>query len=486
MNNFRLLNVVNPQFVYCNDCGQEKNNHKYMVVIPAFVGYDKNVACSIYVTINEKLLDLSDNNGLERLIRECNDDITVLLRGYDDFILGEDYFISLSLYDYIKTEPDDDDSSYDPGYDDSSDDSSDIGSSDDSSHDEYEIWEEWLHNYKGIIIFHGPDINRLMNIHRYNIRRISEIMRLEKREEVRRKKVLIMSRPDLSAYITDEQIDEIDQENERLYVMNDYVIYNNDLTFDQDKESYEYLFNINIKDMRNLEWFYHMNNLIDHDFTREELCNIAKTFFTIINDNAVVQNPETIKNQIYDAVVKYYANGGWDNATVMLNLLLNSSVPTTLTQMKINCGCNDPAQGNDALSTISNCVELYKSAITEWLKKMLSDDEFYKDWFFTILTNMCPYPNELMIDTLIRLLQEYVNLNLGDPTKFNPYKKYDIFNHINCCADNSGNDTYKTIILNYITVLEAVKNNEIDANKNMIKIYGEQFAEILPLLGCNC
>ena len=49
MNNYRLLNIINPQFIYSIDCGQDKNNNKYMVVIPALVGYDKNVACSLYL-----------------------------------------------------------------------------------------------------------------------------------------------------------------------------------------------------------------------------------------------------------------------------------------------------------------------------------------------------------------------------------------------------------------------------------------------------
>ena len=44
--------------------------------------------------------------------------------------------------------------------------------------------------------------------------------------------------------------------------------------------------------------------------------------------------------------------------------------------------------------------------------------------------------------------------------------------------------TYKNIILHYIEVLKAVKNNDIDANKNMIRIYGEEFAGILPYLTC--
>ena len=55
---------------------------------------------------------------------------------------------------------------------------------------------------------------------------------------------------------------------------------------------------------------------------------------------------------------------------------------------------------------------------------------------------------------------------------------------MNCCSDCSGDDTYKNMILHYIEVLKAVKNNDIDANKNMIRIYGEEFAGILPYLTC--
>ena len=88
-----------------------------------------------------------------------------------------------------------------------------------------------------------------------------------------------------------------------------------------------------------------------------------------------------------------------------------------------------------------------------------------------------------MIDSLIDLLTEYVDSNLGGG-QFNPNRGYDIFNHMNCCSDCSGDDTYKNIILHYIEVLKAVKNNDIDANKNMIRIYGEEFAGILPYLTC--
>ena len=99
MNNYRLLNIINPQFIYNIDCGQEENNNKYMVVIPAIVGYDKNVACSIYLTISEKLLDESLNMKLEKLINDMKYDITILFKGYDDFVPGVDYYLSESLYD---------------------------------------------------------------------------------------------------------------------------------------------------------------------------------------------------------------------------------------------------------------------------------------------------------------------------------------------------------------------------------------------------
>ena len=483
MNNYRLLNIVNPQFVYNLNCGQDKNNGKYMVVIPALVGYDKNVACSIYLTISEKLLDSSTNEKLEKLINEMQDDLSVLLRGYEDFVPGIDYFLSESLYEYVKTEPDED--------------SSDIGPEpgpdpepepdpDDPGDDLY------CFDMTGIVILHGKDVNRLININRYNINRVSQILALEEREKRNRKRVLRMSQSyDLwDNELSDDEIDEIDDDLYSTIVMNDYVLYDTDLNFMQDTESYKYLYDINNKDMRNLEWFYHMNNLENYEFSSAELCNIPKTFFTIIKDNAMVQNPETIKNQIYDKIVKYYANGGWDDASINLNLLFNSVVSTTLPTTRINCGCNDTVKDGginaDGIS-VNSCIDLYNNAILEWLKNMLGDDEFYKDWFFTIITGACPEPNSSMIDALIKLLQEYVDNNLGggpNGNKFNPNKRYNVFDHMKCCDRGTHNNEYYDIIINYIKVLNAVKNNEIDENRNMIKIYGEQFAQILPYLTC--
>lgn len=498
MNNYRLLNIINPQFVYDIDCGIEKNNKKFMVIIPGFVGYDRNVACSIYLTISEKLLDESTNDGLERLINDMQEDLSILLRGYDDFVPGVDYFLSESLYDYVKTECDYESSSDSSSIDDSSDDPVEPDDSDSSDDDTY------CYDLSGIVILHGKDVNRIININRYNIKRVSEILDLERKEIANRRKVLIMAKSfELSddnvgnlidinddGIIDDSELDIIDDELFTRLVMKDYVLYDTSLNFTQDTDSYRYLYDMNNKDMRNLEWFYNMNNYQEYEFSREELCNIPKTFFTIINDNAIVQNPETVKNQIYDKIVKYYANGGWDDASINLNLILNSSVPTTLTSTKLNCGCadnnNGDGLGDGTMNGLTSCLDLYKNAILEWLKKMLGDDEFYKDWFFTIVTGACPEPNATMIDPLINLLTEYVENNLGGPNgnRFNPNRRYDIYDHMNCCDRSINDNEYYNIILHYIEVLKAVKNNEIDENRNMIKIYGEEFAGILPYLTC--
>ena len=471
MNNYRLLNIINPQFIYSIDCGQDKNNNKYMVVIPALVGYDKNVACSLYLTISEKLLDESSNMKLEQLINDMQEDITILFRGYDDFVPGVDYYLSESLYDYVLTYiPDEPDEPVIPPE-----------PEPDTPED-----KPYVFDWDGIIILHGKDVNRLMNINKYNVKRVSEIIALEEAEKKNRRKVLLMTKPDISAYLNDEVIDEIDDDLSSRIVMKDYVVYDLELNFSQNTDAYKYLYDINNKDMRNLEWFYHMNNLKDYEYSREELCNIPKTFFTIINDNAMVQNSETVKNQIYDKIVKYYANGGWDDASININLILNSTIPTTLSSTKLNCGCNGRngnGLGDETANGLTSCGDLYKNAINEWLKKMLADDEFYKDWFFTIVGGMCPSPNVEMIDSLVDLLTEYIDSNLGSG-RFNPNRGYDIFNHMNCCNDCSSDDTYKNIILHYIEVLKAVKNNDIDANKNMIRIYGEEFAGILPYLTC--
>lgn len=475
MNNFEFLNIINPQYVWCINCGIERNDASYMVVIPGLFGYQNGAGMNIYLTISDKLLEDSNNNGLIRLLTDVQLDPNILLSGYDDYVPGEDYFISESLYEYLINQRPVDNSS--------------DSVSDDSS-DDIEIKPRHQcycgDNSTGIVILYGRDGIRNLNVNRINFVRIREILEEEGYyDKLNTTMGKIMHSQDLSEYLKENDIDvekdDVDIIVRQRIVMYDYVLYNEHLEMYQNKDAYKWLFNINTKDMRNLEWFYKYNNMITTEFSSDDLCNLIRTFHKIILDNAFCQDPTSLNNQIYDKVIRFFANGRYDDTLIGLNLLLNSVTTTDPTSYRINCGCQS-GNGNDNSTDLTNCTDLYIASMYEWLKKMLSDPDFYKDWFFIILSNMCPQHNTELIDVLIRLLTEYANDVIGD--NFNPNTNYNIWNHSNCCGNNSTDNTYRNTILNYIEVLECVKNNDIDNNINKIRIYGEQFAEILPNLTC--
>lgn len=561
MNNFNFLNIVNPQISYAIDSGIKDCDNKYMVCIPAVLGYNENMACSLFLAINEKLMPKSSNDALERLYNDMLRNPGVLLDGYDDFVLGEDYFLSESLYDwlmYTYPEPDDDDvisASVRPTT------ISFLNKKPDVVYEEKititntgdvtivpNINTDELHEYftiknnvyiqaghgndiivrynpksggvhnctfsievngeittiniiasaidefnefhwpTGYTIVHGIDVNMLLNLNKYNKYIIGEIL-TEKylsdlRSDYNKYKCPRDLRPPLVRPEIEEDSSSDSSEDDILpFVMNDYIIFNPDLTFKQDLDCYKRLFDINIKDMRNLEWFYLKNRFVMSDtFTEDEICNIPNSFFKIIYEYGTVQNPETLKNQIYDLVSKYFMNGQTDALYRGLNLLLSSTVPNQ-NNNKLNCGCaSDGLYGNLNEDSLISCADLYKTSMLEWLKNMLSDSDYYKDWFFTINTAMCPEPNEPMIDLLIKLLTDFLNHNYDSFVKIGN-KKLHLTDHF-CCDNVETNDTIKNAILDYIKLLNIVKNNEIDSNNNKIKVWGAAFAEILPNLVC--
>ena len=103
---------------------------------------------------------------------------------------------------------------------------------------------------------------------------------------------------------------------------------------------------------------------------------------------------------------------------------------------------------------------------------MLSDKEFYCDFFY--IENK---PIVDLIDNLIRLITEFKTL--GYNISFDDSNK----THCGCSELSKDNGTCNYNILdNYIQVLIWVKECKIEENANKIKIYGEQFAELLPKL----
>ena len=111
MNNFKFLNLLNPQIAKSKNVGKPLFDDKYFVEIPAVVGYDKLLSCSLYLYINEKLLPSHEGNELYDFINSIRYGITNILLGTDDYKIGKDYFISESLFEYCLEYTEFDDSS---------------------------------------------------------------------------------------------------------------------------------------------------------------------------------------------------------------------------------------------------------------------------------------------------------------------------------------------------------------------------------------
>lgn len=211
------------------------------------------------------------------------------------------------------------------------------------------------------------------------------------------------------------------------------------------------------------------NKILNMSFTEDEFNNLCKTFFKYILEYTTIDDETRNEplNQIYNMVMNFYKNGGTDSAYQMLQLLLNSSININGINPNntASCGCNSSLSNTNNIGNNPSCSDIYKSAILSYLKQMLGDTQYYKDWF-----------NDNVSDVLIKLLNEFLQLNYSlDFSSQN--------NGLDCPSLKSNIDECnKGIIKNYIKVLNFVKNDDIDCNKNKIKIYGEAFAELLPLL----
>ena len=285
---------------------------------------------------------------------------------------------------------------------------------------------------------------------------------------------------------------------------------NTEITMSSNINDYEDISNIKIKDIDNISYFIYKNSSLENIFTEDELDNLNSIFMKLIQHYSERYNniTDTI-DFLYKNVIDYYANGQYDDATILMNSIFNTQV--TISSNISNCGCNSQSDctsvssGTNAINTgtelvsldTATCIEKYKAAMYQWLIKMLSDTAFYCSWMFTTVEDEdnLNVPNDELLDKLIELLTEFLNAGY-DLTSLKGCtsacgcghtKKYFSNNKTGDCVDilsnvNVDNCSYYTIIENYIKVLNWVKNNQIDENKNKIYIYGKQFAEIFPLL----
>lgn len=218
------------------------------------------------------------------------------------------------------------------------------------------------------------------------------------------------------------------------------------------------------------------NDLLEYQFSETELRMFYSTFMKEIQKwgNFENENINTIKNQIYVKVIDYYANLQNDCALVNINLILKSNAYfSNQTSYVGSCNCNqiktDPY--SNYVNNQFDCLQQYESAMYMYLKQMLGDKDFYYDFFYRdgkVITEL--------IDILIELIEEFKSM--GFNISFNT-----AMNHCNCAQiyPDDSMCNYATIDM-YVRVLNWVNMCQIDQNINKIKIYGEQFGEILPKL----
>ena len=237
------------------------------------------------------------------------------------------------------------------------------------------------------------------------------------------------------------------------------------------------------KDYSNIEYYYNKNKLAANTYSEEQLNDFYATFASTILEYTQIDDETraTPKNQVYELVLKYFANHQTDATSVALNLILNTPY-ANLTNG--NCGCaktgcsgsNSNVTGN---SETQSCYDIYIAALKNYIKTMLGDTDFYNDWFTILMPNGEYITNDTLIDALETLIHEFIALgyDLSNVGKKNSKAIY-------CgCSNISYSSTADySVLLNYLNILDWLRNCNMQYNLNKTKIYGEKLGEIFPYL----
>lgn len=227
----------------------------------------------------------------------------------------------------------------------------------------------------------------------------------------------------------------------------------------------------NILASTDYSYYSKLNEILNSsEINEDDINNLYQTFAKIINYYAFITDM-SLTTQIYKNVLKFYANGQYDETLNNLNLILNTSTYNyNNTANYKTCGCPQNSLSGDNTTKVLSCVDSYKNALNLYLIQMFGDIDFYNNFFFIEDGE----PNSDMIDYLIDLLEAFLKLDVFG-------KNISKTSHCKC-PDIDKNDQYKKIVENYIKVLNWIKNCQIEENTNKIKVYGKDFGEIFPNL----
>lgn len=240
------------------------------------------------------------------------------------------------------------------------------------------------------------------------------------------------------------------------------------------------------KDYSNLEYYEKKNRLLNNEYLENDLKDFYKNFCSIILQQTLISDDKRNSglNPIYDIVLNYFSNYQSDAASNALNLVLNS-LYSSPNYSSTGCSCNsvmnlttNTTQDN---ITTKSCAQLYSDAMKEYLKTMLGDINFYQDWFMIDLSEWECELNDNLSESLISFVSEFLEMDFClDLNSFTTK----IHNSLKCnhTVLSSNESKNKSIIENYLRVLEFVQSKNIVQNTNRIKIWGNSFGELLPLL----
>ena len=237
-----------------------------------------------------------------------------------------------------------------------------------------------------------------------------------------------------------------------------------------------------LKNYTDFKYFYNKNIALENNsYDSSQLDNLYSTFFNIILKQCIVDEEKINEKQniIYKQVMEYFANFMVDSTSIGINLILNNYQQISESQYNYNisCGCNS-SNSQKYLNSQNSCFNMYAEAMKQYLKDMLGSLTFYKDWFY--IQNGEEYIiNYGAIDNLLELLKEFEEADYD--LSFSQIRRLTGFNCENSVADYE-NSCNHAIIQNYMKVLEYIRSGAAETNVNKIKVYGQNFAELLPKL----
>lgn len=207
-------------------------------------------------------------------------------------------------------------------------------------------------------------------------------------------------------------------------------------------------------------------------YAKDKLDAFRTTFFSIIKKCAEYKvTSDTVTGKLYNAVTDYYAAGGADAASALIDLVMSSSYSYDSAVASTTCGCNSAS----SYSVSEPCASKYASAMAVWTETMLSDITYFYNKFFYIekqsetTEGICYEPDTDLIDAVITLIDEFTaagyDLSFSDDAKFNICA-------CNSAVSSSESDCNYNVLSNYKKLLYYIRENNVSGNEGKIKSYG--------------